>query len=140
MATQRLIIELPEPVFQLLARVAELTHESPEQLAAQSIAGNLPPSVENAPPEMQSELLAMQRFPVDELLNIAYSQVPSHQQERHLVLLEKNQATSLTPEEREELSHLRLAADRLMVRKAYAWAILRWRGHSVPALNELPLE
>jgi hypothetical protein len=140
MTTQTLTIELPEPVFQLLTHVAELTDQSPEQLAAQSIAGNLPPSVENAPVEMQTELLAMQRLPVDELLNIACSQIPSHQQERHLMLLEKNQAALLIPEERQELSHLRLTADRLMVRKAYAWAILRWRGHSVPALNELPLE
>ena len=67
-------------------------------------------------------------------------QVPSPQQEHHLALLEKNQAASITPEERQELSALRVAADRLMVRKAYAWAILRWRGHPVPALHELPVE
>jgi len=52
--------------------------------------------------------------------------------------LEKNQNGSITPEERQELSHLRLAADRLMVRKAYAWSLLRWRGIPIPALNECP--
>ncbi|MFQ5859067.1 MAG: hypothetical protein ACE5LU_26005 [Anaerolineae bacterium] len=140
MATQRLTVELPEPVFRLLARMAELTQQSPEQLAAQSIAGNLPPSVENAPPEMSAELLTMQAIPLDELLKIAYSQVPPAQQERHLALLEKSRGDRITQEERQELSDLRLAADRLMLRKAYAWAVLRWHGHPVPALDELPLE
>lgn len=140
MATQRLTIELPEPVAQFLTHLAALTAQSPEQLAAQSIAGNLPPAVDNTPPEMHAELLAMQQLPVDELLRLASSQAPSDQQERHLVLLEKNQAGVITPEERQELTVLRVAADRLMVRKAYAWAVLRWRGHPVPALDELPVK
>ncbi len=140
MSPQTLTVELPESVYQMLARIAGLTHQSPEQLAAQSITGNLPPVIENAPPEMQSELLAMQNLPVDKLFHIAQSQIPSAQQERHLALLEKNRNSSITPEERQELSHLRLTADCLMVRKAYAWSLLRWRGIPIPALNELPLE
>lgn len=137
---QKLTIELPESIFRSLAHLAELTQQSPETLAAQSIVGNLPPSVENAPPEMQGEMLTMQRLSVDELLKIAHSQVPTAQQERLLTLLEKNQAGSITAEEYQELVDLRLAADRLMVHKAYAWAVLRWRGHPVPTLNELPLD
>jgi hypothetical protein len=108
-------------------------------LAAQSITGNLPPSVENAPPEVQAELLALQHLPDDELKEIAYDQLPPETQQRHLDLLEKNQAASLTPAERQELSALRLMADRLMLRKAYAWNVLRWRGRRIPALSELPL-
>ena len=138
--TLKLTVELPERIFRLLTQIAELTQQSPEALAAQSISGNLPPSVENALPEIQAELLAMQRLSVDELLEIAHSQIPPDQHERHLVLLEKNSAASITPEERQELNELRLAADRLMIRKAYAWAVLRWLGQRVPALNELPLE
>jgi hypothetical protein len=140
MSTQKLTVELPEPIFRSLTHIAELTQQSPEELAAQSIAGNLPPSVENAPSEMQAELLTMQSLPVDELLKIAHSQAPTAQQKRHLVLLEKSQADSITPGEYQELSDLRLAADRLMIRKAYAWTVLRWRGHPVPALDQLPLE
>ena len=140
MTTQRLTVELPEPVYRLLAHIAQLTEQSPEQLAAQSIVGNLPPSIEDAPAEMQEELRALQRLPDEELLEIAHSQVPPAQQQRHLALLEKNRTGSITPEERQELADLRMEADRMMVRKAYAWAILRWRGHRVPPLEELPLE
>ena len=140
MNTQKLTIELPEPIFRSLSQLAELTQQSPEMLAAQSIVGNLPPPVDNAPPEIQAEMLTMQRLSANELLTIARSQMSSALQERHLVLLEKNQAGSITPEESQELSGLRLLADRLLVRKAYAWAVLRWQGHPIPTLNELPLD
>lgn len=139
MTTHQLTIELPEPVFRLLTQMAELTQQSPEILAAQSVVGNLPPSVDNTPAEMQTELLTMQQLAVDQLLEVADSQIPFQQQERHLALLEKNSNASITPVERGELADLRLSADRLMIRKAYAWTILRWRGHPVPTLNELPL-
>lgn len=136
----KLTVELPEPIFRLLAEIAEQTQQSPEALAVQSITGNLPPPVDNAPPDMQTDLLAMQRLPDEELLEIARSQLDPHQQQRHTALLEKNQNVTLTPEERQELSELRLAADRLMLRKAYAWNVLRWRGRRIPALSDLPLE
>jgi len=89
---------------------------------------------------MAAELLEMQKLSTEDLLSIASSQVQPVQRERHLALLEKSRTGDVTPEERQELGHLREAADRLMLRKAYAWAVLRWRGHPVPPLEELPLE
>ncbi len=139
MATQRVTVELPDPVFQQLVRIAEATSQPLEVLAAQSITSNLPPSPDNAPPEMQPELLRMQTLSIDELLEIAQAQIESEQQARHTALLEKNQTDEISPEERQELSELRSSVDRLMLRKAYAWAVLRWRGHRIPSLNELPV-
>lgn len=136
----KLTVELPEPVIRLLARLGKLTHQSPEALAAQSIAGNLPPSVDNMPSDMQADLLEMQTLPVEALRQIAHSQVESVQQTHHLALLAGLEQGILSPEEEQELSHLRQAADQLMVRKAYAWALLRWRGIPIPSLDELPLE
>jgi hypothetical protein len=138
MTTQRVTIELPEPVFRQLARIAEATQQPVEVLAAQSVVSNLPPSVENAPLEMQPELLKMQNLSIEELLAIAHGLVEPTQHEHHVELLEKNKEDSLTPEERQELTDFRLAADRLMLRKAYAWSVLRWRGHRIPPLKELP--
>ena len=59
---------------------------------------------------------------------IANAEVEASQHERHVELLEKNQESSLASEEQQELTDLRLAADRLMLRKAYAWSVLRWGG------------
>lgn len=139
MATQRVTVELSEPVFQQLVRIAEATSQPLEVLAAQSITSNLPPSPDNASLEMQAELLQMQTLSIDELLEIAQAQVEPEQQSCHTALLEKNQTDEISPEERQELSELRSSVDRLMLRKAYAWAVLRWRGHRIPSLNELPV-
>ncbi|NJM49151.1 MAG: hypothetical protein HC860_25745 [Alkalinema sp. RU_4_3] len=54
--------------------------------------------------------------------------------ERHVELLRKNEADELSGGEREDLVGLREAADQLMLRKAYAWSLLRWRGQRVPSL------
>jgi predicted transcriptional regulator len=140
MTTQRLTIELPEPIFQQLARIAAATQQSLESLVTQSIASNLPPSADNAPPEMQAELLQMQTLEVPTLLEIAQGLVSPIHQFRHNELLEKNQIGSLTPDERQELNQLRQTVDRFMLKKAYAWSVLRWKGYRVPPLNELPLE
>lgn len=93
----------------------------------------MPPTPDNAPVEIQTELLQMQTWETEELLAISQSQITPEQQRRHVELLEKNQTQDrLTPTERQELNELRIAADRLMLRKAYAWSVLRWRGHRVP--------
>ncbi|RKZ57751.1 MAG: hypothetical protein DRQ99_26455 [Candidatus Parabeggiatoa sp. nov. 3] len=117
-----------------------MTHQSIESLVIQSISSNLPPTVENAPFSMQAGLQAMQTLSIEELLKIAQSQVPTTQQQRHLVLLEdQQQSDSMAPDERQELRKLGIAADQIMLKKAYAWALLRWRGYRIPTLDELPL-
>jgi hypothetical protein len=137
MTTQQVTIELPELIFRQLAQIADATQQSVEDLIAQSVVGNLPPSAENLPLDMQTEFLRMQTFSIEELLAIAQSQAESSQHQRHESLLEKNQDGLLSSEEQLELSVLRQSADRLMLRKAYAWSVLRWRGYRVPALKEL---
>jgi predicted transcriptional regulator len=137
MTTQRVTIELPEAIFHRFVQIAEATQQPLEDLIAQSVVSNLPPSAENAPLEMRAELMEMQTFNVDELLAIAQTQADAVQHEHHVKLLEKNQAGLMSPEEQNELTNLRLKADRLMLRKAYAWSILRWKGCKVPPLKEL---
>jgi hypothetical protein len=65
--------------------------------------------------------------------------VEPRQHDRHVELLRKNEDEHLIPEERQELTALREAADQLMLRKAYAWSLLRWRGQRIPSLEALRL-
>jgi len=140
MATQKVTVELPQAIFQQLARIAQATQQPLETLVAQSIVSNLPPTPDNAPVEIQEELLKMQTWDDKELLAITNSQITNQQQKRHVELLDKNSTSEeLHKSERQELSELRIKADRLMLQKAYAWSVLRWRGHKVPNLNEMPL-
>jgi uncharacterized FlgJ-related protein len=137
MTSAQITISLPEPVLRQLMRISAATHQSLESLITQSVLSNLPPSTDNAPPELQPELLEMQAFSIQDLQTIAQSQIDPIQQERHIEILRQNADNRLTAAERQELSNLRQAADRLMLRKAYAWSILRWRGARIPALEEL---
>jgi len=130
-------INLPEPAFKRLSRLAELTNQPLSELVVQSIAGNLPPAIENAPVEIQAELLTLQTLSVEALRQIAQSQIPSIQQKRHVTLLERNQEGLLTEEEQRELRELSLAADQWMLKKAHACAILRWRGQPIRDLTQL---
>lgn len=133
-------VELPESTFEYLQQVASVSQLPLDQLARQSIEGNLPPSVANAPAEIQAELLSMQALTLAELRRIAHSRLTAAKQARHLELLEKNSENSITPDERQELASLRLDADRLMLRKARAWSLLRWRGQPIPPLEDIPLD
>ncbi|MCB8953339.1 MAG: hypothetical protein H6650_15135 [Ardenticatenales bacterium] len=57
--------------------------------------------------------------------------------ERYQELLDKNAAGTLTDAGRHELTQRRTEADRFMLRKGYAAALLRWRGHKPPPADKL---
>jgi hypothetical protein len=83
MATQSLTLTLPESVLAHLREVASNTQQPLEQIALQSIEGNLPPSIANAPADMKSELLALQKLSMLELKQVALSQLSPTHQNRH---------------------------------------------------------
>ena len=139
MTTQSVTLQLPEPVFRYLQQIATATKRPLEQVVRQSVEGNLPPSVASMPVDMQDELLTLQALPAEQLRRTAEDQITPVDQARHVELLDKNSAGTITPAEQDELAALRLSADRLMLRKAFAWSVLRWRGQATPSLGELPL-
>ena len=82
----------------------------------------------------------MQTLSVEILTPIAHSQVDPIQFDCHTELLKKHEAGSLTASEKHELTSLRQVAEQLMLRKAYAWSLLRWRGQRISSLSELRLQ
>ncbi len=70
MVMQRVEIELPESVYRQLARIAEETAQPIAMTAAQSVISNLPPSADDASPEMRGELLRMQTLATNDLLKV----------------------------------------------------------------------
>jgi len=139
MATQQVTIDLPEAIFHQLIRWAEATRQPIEALVAQSVVSNLPPMVEPGSTAMQAELLNMQTLSIEDLLAIAHSQIDPEVHQQHVVLLAKNQEGELTVDERDNLMAFQAACDRLMLRKAYAWSMLRWRGYPIPAIKDLAI-
>jgi hypothetical protein len=138
MSNHTITIELPDHIFQQLSQLAERIERPLAEIVAQSVVSNLPPAIHKASPELQPELLRMQSLSDNELFEIAQAMVTEEQHRYHEELLDKNATNSLSNSEQQELLGLRSRVDQQMLYKAYAWAILRWRGHSLPTLTEIP--
>ena len=132
MTVQTIALDLPEDIYERLQRMAEATNQPVEEVMFQTIRGNLPPSVDDLPPELRDELASLQGLSDRALWIIAKEPLPPDQWRRHEHLLGRNQAGTLTDAEREELSCLRVATDRFVFRRSYALALLKWRGYTLP--------
>jgi hypothetical protein len=91
-----------------------------------------PPAWDDAPPELQLDLAALDRLDDEALWKIAKGKLDADFTRRD-DLLARNAEGQLSAAERVELNQLRDEEDRFMLRKAHAAALLRWRGHVMPA-------
>ena len=132
MSTQTITLNLPEDIYHRLQGMAQVTHQPLEEVAFQTIRGNLPPAVDDLLPELRSELAALHDLSDEDLWRITREPLPPAQWRRHQSLLRQNAAGRLTDAKREELAHLRAATDRFVIRRSYALALLKWRGHTLP--------
>jgi hypothetical protein len=92
---------------------------------------------DDVPAEFQAELAALDRLDDKALWQIARSYQSEIGMDRYEDLLGKNANDALTPAERDELTRMRREADRFMLRKAHAAALLRWRGYQIPPADQL---
>jgi len=133
---QTVTLELPQTIYQPVSRMAKATNRPLEDLLVGALQASLP-SLDGLPPELIEELVKLERLDDESLWQVMASQVPQEQQSELNHLLDKNQAGTLTRPEREELNRLQDEADRVMLRKARAAVLLRFRGHRLPTLDEL---
>jgi hypothetical protein len=138
MTVQTITLSLPETLRKQLEAQARAKARSLEEVAVQVLVRSLPPPVEDdLPLALQAELKAMRHLSDESLWQIAESTMNADKVALYDVLLERLHANMLTPEGREWLARLREEADALMLRKAHAYALLKSRGHKLPALEEL---
>jgi hypothetical protein len=129
MSTATITLALPDVLYQRLKGAALATKQPLEQVMLHALSLGSPPSWDDAPPEFQLDLAGLEKMDDDALWAIAQSRRESAEFVRYDELLDRNAEGLLTPAERDELEHLREEADRFMLRKAHAAALLRWRGH-----------
>lgn len=134
---QTVTIPLSENIYRRLQHASEIAGKPIHELAAQSVAENLPPLLDMIPARYRDDLRRMEKLGDDALWNTARSRVDGKSQRQHQRLLKKNSAGRLTAEERKALTELRLSADGVMLRKAYAFLLLKLRGYRLPTLQEL---
>jgi len=137
MTTHAVTLQLPEHVYLRLQLIAQATHQSFDEVVLHAIQVGAPPSWEDAPAEFQADLAALDRLDDTALWHIARRRQAAAEMVRYQELLEKNANDALSDTERAELTQLRTAADRFMLRKVQAAALLRWRGHHIPPADQL---
>jgi hypothetical protein len=115
-----------------LANTARATQLPLDEVIVHALEIGSPPAWDDVPPEFQADLAALDRLDNDALSDIARSRMSEADEERYEELLERYRAGGLTDAERLDLDLFRSTADRIMLRKAHAAALLRWRGAPVP--------
>ena len=136
--TVSVTLQVPPAVFRLAERTAAVTARPVEQVLVDVLSAASPVS-DDLPSELQAELDGLAQLGDAALWEIARSNFPPERTRKYDRLLERNSAGTLTSREREQLKALRLESERLMLRKATAYVLLKWRGHRLPAIAELPL-
>jgi hypothetical protein len=129
-------LTLPDDVLQPVQRVAQATKQSVEELLVIALQAALP-TLEGLPPDLMQHLIALESLNDQALWRVMLETVPLDQQHRLHNLLSRNQEGILTDSEREQLVILQQQADLVMLRKARAAVLLRFRGKRVPTLAEL---
>jgi hypothetical protein len=137
MNTQDVILSLPEPLFLRFQQMARATRQPLTDLLVRAVEVGGPPDWAEAPARFQADLAALDRVDDDGLWRVARSRSSQASVVRLQELLEQRAETGLTPDEQNELDRLTEEADRLMLRKAHAAALLRWRGHAIPPAEKL---
>lgn len=130
-------VEVSPSVYRLAQRTARVTAPPVEKVLAEVISAASPVS-EDLPQTLQDEIDALAQMSDAELSVLAQKVFPAAQRRTYDRLLEKNSAGTLTESERTRLKSLRLESERIMLHKAHAFALLKWRGHTLPRLTQFP--
>lgn len=128
MSRQAITVELPEEVYRHVKRAAEGMKRPVERVLARIVKGATP-SLRKVPAQYRSDLESMETLGDEELWKIAESRVPAEHQRRLERLLDHSQSGELTKREQQTLTRLRNEADRLTLRKSYAYLLLKYRGY-----------
>lgn len=129
---QSVTVQLPDHVYQRLTAAAQASQKPLDDLVLQSIEAGLPPDLSHVPKRFQADLRQMDQMSDALLQQLLTTDLDPEKIKQYETLLEKNQMGNLTTKEQKALTLLREEADLLMFRRAYAAALLKWRGHIVP--------
>ena len=134
--SQTVTLTLPDKLYRPVQRAAQATRQPVEKVLLTALEASLP-SLDGLLADLADELAQMEILDNDALRRTLLETVPIDQQQALEELLRRNQAGELTLVEQEQLASLQRAADGVMLRKAHAAVLLRFRGQRIPTLAEL---
>ena len=134
--SQIITLTLPDSFFQPIKRTAQATNQPIEELLVHALQASLPPLV-GLPKDFIENLTALETLDDQSLWRVIGETVPAASQRELSALLERQQSAALSAAEHERLATLQKQADLVMLRKARAVVLLRFRGKRTPTLAEL---
>lgn len=134
--SQAITLNLPDNIFLPIARVAQATKQPVEELLLTALQASLPP-LEGLPDDISENLSGLETLDEQLLRSVMLETVPAEQAEQIHDLLERQQTGLLDNSAQARLASLQRQADLLMLRKARAAVLLRFRGKPVPTAAEL---
>ncbi len=137
MTVHEITLHLPEDIFEQLRQKAESSKQALADIALQSLRVGMPPSLNHVPERFRADLLTLDQLSDDMLRLIAQTDLSDDKADLYESLLTINQNEKLNKTEQATLDTLREEADLLMLRRAYAYTLLKWRGHTIPSRAEL---
>lgn len=137
MSESTIAMHLPQPLYQRLQRLATLTHRPLESLVCQALDAHILPLLEDMPAPVREDLAALEALEDDALRRVAQGVWHPDRSARYTELLEKERLGRITQAEQATREALYQEANGHMLRKAYANALLKWRGHPLPTLTDL---
>ncbi|MEK7326652.1 MAG: hypothetical protein AAB217_15525 [Chloroflexota bacterium] len=134
---QTVTIHLPEETTQRYQRGAKAAKKALEEFLVERLTEAAPPLADDLPSPLREELEAIEKLDNDALRQIANSKLLPARQRLYTRLLRKNSTGTITAKEKETLRAIGDEARRLMLKKAHAFMLLKWRGQPIPAAQEL---
>ena len=129
-------LTLPDRLYEPTRRIAQATNQPLETVLLTALQASLPP-LDGLSAELADELGRLEELDNKALRSVMFEAVPEIEQNEAEDLLGANRSLALTADERERLLAIQRAADRLMLRKARAAVLLRFRGQHIPASAEM---
>jgi hypothetical protein len=126
MTTQTITLTLPVGLMERAQLAAQVLNHPIEQVLTAVLSATLP-DLSNAPADMQAELLQMSLLTEQELWSVAESRMRPEQQVGWQKLNESALVRLLSKDEQQQREALLNEYDRILIRKARAYALLSAR-------------
>jgi hypothetical protein len=137
MNVRTVTLQLPENLYLRLQQAAQSTKQSLNEVFLHAVQVGSPPGWEDIPAEFQADVAALDRLDDAALWRIVRQKQPDADMTTYQALLDQHANGTISEAEIHTLHKLRTEADRFMIRKAHAAALLRWRGHHTPPSDAL---
>ncbi|WP_437331408.1 hypothetical protein [Sorangium sp. So ce394] len=134
MAVQAVTVNLPEPLYERLARRASRMHRTVEAELVEAVAALLPDEPEELPADMAESIAALHLLDDEALWRAARTSLAAQKAADLEALHVKRQGEGLSASESDALAMLVKEYTRIMLVRSRAAALLTQRGHDVSVL------